>query len=100
MGNDNFELIATSRSNNDFTVDGANYSLKETSATAIEISLSPDTDGLVEKIKGFIMAAGHEGDGIALSAITGKLISELIINGEPTVSLENFNLNRFSTELI
>ena len=56
--------------------------------------------GKVEKIKGFIMAAGHEGDGIALSAITGKLISELIINGEPTVSLENFNLNRFSTDLI
>jgi|LGOV01.1.fsa_nt_gb flagellar hook-associated protein 2 len=46
--------VATSRSNNDFTVDGANYSLKETSATAIEISLSPDTDGLVEKIKGFV----------------------------------------------
>ena len=56
--------------------------------------------GKVEKMKGFIMAAGHEGDGIALSAITGKLISELIINGEPTVSLENFNLNRFSTDLI
>lgn len=53
--------------------------------------------GKVEKIKGLIMAAGHEGDGIALSAITGKLISELIINGETDVSLDNFSLNRFST---
>ena len=46
--------VATSRSNNDFTIDGANYSLKTTSATAIEISLSPDTDGLVEKITSFV----------------------------------------------
>jgi len=54
--------------------------------------------GKVEKIKGFIMAAGHEGDGIALSAITGKLISELIIHGETDVILDNFNINRFSTD--
>ncbi len=55
--------------------------------------------GKVAKIKGFIMAAGHEGDGIALSAITGKLISELIVNGEPSASLDEFNLDRFSTDL-
>ncbi len=55
--------------------------------------------GKVEKMKGFIMAAGHEGDGIALSAITGKLISELITNGKAAVSLDKFNLNRFSPEL-
>jgi len=52
--------------------------------------------GKVAKIKGFIMAAGHEGDGIALSAVTGKLISELIVNGESTASLDEFNLSRFS----
>lgn len=46
--------VETSRSNNDFTIDGANYSLKETSATAIDISLSPDTDNLIEKIVGFV----------------------------------------------
>ncbi|MDM8534040.1 flagellar filament capping protein FliD [Clostridiaceae bacterium HSG29] len=51
-----FEIdgVITSRSNNDFTIDGANYSLKTTSATAIEISLSPDTEGLVEKITSFV----------------------------------------------
>lgn len=46
--------VATSRANNDFTIDGANYSLKETSATAIEVKLNPDTDGLIEKISDFV----------------------------------------------
>ena len=41
------------------------------------------------------MAAGHEGDGIALSPITGKLISELIISGSSSMSLEPFRLSRF-----
>lgn len=59
------------------------------------------TDGLpilgeVEEIKGLIMAAGHEGDGIALSAITGKLISELISEEKTDVDLDCFSLNRFS----
>ena len=54
--------------------------------------------GKVEEIKGLIMAAGHEGDGIALSAITGKLISELVIAGKTDVVLDSFNLKRFSTD--
>ncbi len=44
------------------------------------------------------MAAGHEGDGIALSAITGKLISELVLKGKTDVALDSFNLKRFSTD--
>ena len=54
--------------------------------------------GKVEKIKGLIMAAGHEGDGIALSAITGKLISQLVLGGKHDIALDSFNLNRFSTD--
>ena len=54
--------------------------------------------GKVEKIEGFIMAAGHEGDGIALSAITGKLISELVLDGKTDIDLSNFNLNRFVSD--
>jgi len=38
--------------------------------------------GKVVGIEGFIVAAGHEGDGIALSPITGFLIAELIATGE------------------
>jgi sarcosine oxidase subunit beta len=78
--------------------------LKHTNLIRAFAGLRPYTpDGLpilgkVEKIKGLIMAAGHEGDGIALSAITGKLISELILKGKPDIALESFNLNRFSAE--
>jgi len=64
--------------------------------------LRPYTDdglpilGSVESIKGFIMAAGHEGDGVALAPITGKLISELVLKGESSIPLDAFNLARFN----
>ena len=51
--------------------------------------------GKVKEVVGFIMAAGHEGDGIALSPITGELIAELIVYGYTTFSLEEFKLERF-----
>ncbi|MDQ6603520.1 MAG: FAD-binding oxidoreductase [Chloroflexota bacterium] len=37
--------------------------------------------GPVDGVEGFMMAAGHEGDGVALSAITGQLIADAITNG-------------------
>jgi sarcosine oxidase subunit beta len=57
------------------------------------------TDGLpilgkVSSVEGFIMAAGHEGDGIALSPITGQLIAELIVDGKPGITLDPFSLER------
>jgi glycine/D-amino acid oxidase-like deaminating enzyme len=52
--------------------------------------------GKVAAVEGFIMAAGHEGDGIALSPITGQLIAELIADGEPSISLKPFAFERFS----
>jgi sarcosine oxidase subunit beta len=55
--------------------------------------------GKVEEIEGFIMAAGHEGDGIALSPITGKLISELIVEGKSSLSLKPFHLSRFKVKI-
>lgn len=51
--------------------------------------------GKVQGIEGFIMAAGHEGDGMALSPITGELIAELIDTGETSISLDHFRLERF-----
>jgi sarcosine oxidase subunit beta len=50
----------------------------------------------VDGIEGMIMAAGHEGDGIALSPITGELIAQIIAGEEPSISLEPFNISRFS----
>ena len=54
--------------------------------------------GPVEKIQGFIMAAGHEGDGIALSPITGELIAQLIVDNRSDIPLDDFRLNRFCRE--
>jgi sarcosine oxidase subunit beta len=51
--------------------------------------------GRVEGIDGFIMAAGHEGDGIALSPITGKAMAELIDTGDTHVPISEFRLERF-----
>jgi sarcosine oxidase subunit beta len=53
--------------------------------------------GKVQGIEGFIMAAGHEGDGMALSPITGELIAELIDTGETRISLDHFRLERFNS---
>jgi glycine/D-amino acid oxidase-like deaminating enzyme len=51
--------------------------------------------GKVAGVEGFIMAAGHEGDGIALSPITGELIADLIATGRTQLPLEDFRLERF-----
>jgi glycine/D-amino acid oxidase-like deaminating enzyme len=51
--------------------------------------------GKVAGLEGFIMAAGHEGDGIALSPITGELIADLIVTGKTQFPLEDFRLERF-----
>ncbi|NLZ53912.1 MAG: FAD-binding oxidoreductase [Thermoanaerobacteraceae bacterium] len=51
--------------------------------------------GKVPRIQGFYMAAGHEGDGIALSAITGRLLCEVITNGRPLIDID---MNKLSLE--
>ena len=51
--------------------------------------------GEVKTLPGFYMAAGHEGDGIALSAITGKLMAELIVYGKTSYDISDFSPNRF-----
>ena len=77
---------------------------RKISAIRCFAGLRPYTDdglpilGRVEGIDGFIMAAGHEGDGIALSPITGKLISDLVIKGKTSIPLDSFNLSRFCSK--
>ena len=51
--------------------------------------------GPVTSLPHFYMAAGHEGDGIALSPITGKLIAELIAEGTCSFDLTAFSPDRF-----
>ncbi len=47
-------------------------------------------------VPGYYVAAGHEGDGIGLSLITGKLITQMICKEPTEVSMEPLSLSRFS----
>lgn len=49
----------------------------------------------VDHIPGFYIAAGHEGDGISLATVTGKLIEELIQDKETTIPTEPLRFDRF-----
>ncbi|HEK9101781.1 TPA: FAD-binding oxidoreductase [Bacillus pseudomycoides] len=53
----------------------------------------------VEEVPGFYIATGHEGDGISLTAITGKLIAELIEEQRTTVPIESLSHNRFQERM-
>lgn len=49
----------------------------------------------VEEVPGLLIAAGHEGDGISLAAVTGKLVAELL-GGSPTcLPIEPLRYDRF-----
>jgi sarcosine oxidase subunit beta len=54
--------------------------------------------GPVKSLEGFIMAAGHEGDGIALSPITGDLMSQSLLGKKPDICLDPFLPDRFSPD--
>lgn len=49
----------------------------------------------VEEIPGFYIAAGHEGDGISLAAVTGKLIEEMLNETATSIPIEPLRLSRF-----
>lgn len=51
--------------------------------------------GTVKGVKGFYMATGHAGDGICLAPVTGRLLSELVLDGETGMDIEPFSLYRF-----
>lgn len=53
--------------------------------------------GPVKSLEGFIMAAGHEGDGIALSPVTGALMADLLLGNTPDIALDAFSPDRFQT---
>jgi glycine/D-amino acid oxidase-like deaminating enzyme len=55
----------------------------------------------VDEVPGFIIAAGHEGDGISLAAITGKVVSDLLMEkAETTIPLEPLRHDRFTKERV
>jgi glycine oxidase len=50
--------------------------------------------GRVPDRPGLVVATGHFRNGILLAPITGQLISELIVSGQPSLSLEPFRPDR------
>lgn len=51
----------------------------------------------VASVPGLYIAAGHEGDGIGLAPITGRLVSEMIIGRDTMVPIDPLRLDRFDT---
>ena len=51
--------------------------------------------GTLGEYEGFLMACGHEGDGIALAPVTAKLIKELILDGKTKRDIAPLRAERF-----
>lgn len=49
----------------------------------------------VDEVPGFYIAAGHEGDGIGLAPLTGKIISQMITGEETILPIDTLSINRF-----
>lgn len=65
------------------------------------IDITPDilpVLGEAPTVKGLMLATGFSGHGFALGPITGKLMSELILDGTPSLSLYDFRLTRFAEQ--
>lgn len=52
----------------------------------------------VETIPGLVIAAGHEGDGIGLAAVTGHLVRDLILDRTPPIDPAPLRWERFEEE--
>jgi len=63
------------------------------------IDITPDflpIIGELHKPEGFIIANGFCGHGFTIGPIVGRLMSEIIIDGKPSISLEEFSSYRFA----
>ncbi len=61
---------------------------------------TPDGMPILGEVPGaprFFVAAGHEGDGIALSPVTGQVMADLICGGTPAFPMDAFAPGRFAT---
>ena len=68
-------------------------------AWAGTLAMTPDRlpiIGPVDGINGYILATGFSGHGFCLGPIVGKLLSELVVDGESSMSLDALNLSRFA----
>src|SRR5215470_9117758 len=52
--------------------------------------------GEVPGLRGFVLATGFSGHGFAMGPIAGRLVSELIVDGKPSLDLTAFRFSRFA----
>ena len=65
------------------------------------LAMTPDglpTLGPVNDVDGLLLATGFSGHGFCLGPIAGKLMSECIVDGAPSMSLDDFRLSRFASQ--
>lgn len=53
----------------------------------------------VDEVPGYYIAAGHEGDGISLSPITGKMMTQIICGEETDFNIEELQFSRYKKAL-
>lgn len=49
----------------------------------------------VAEVPGYYIAAGHEGDGICMAPITGKLMAQIVANEKTDFDIDKLNFSRF-----
>lgn len=49
----------------------------------------------VDEVPGLFIASGHEGDGISLAAVTGKLVTEMVRGESTCIPVEPLRYDRF-----
>jgi glycine/D-amino acid oxidase-like deaminating enzyme len=52
--------------------------------------------GEVPALRGFVLATGFSGHGFAMGPIAGRLVSELIVDGKPSLDIDAFRFSRFA----
>lgn len=52
--------------------------------------------GSIDGMDGIYIAAGHEGDGVALAPITGKIMAQVVCGADPGIDIRPFSLSRFN----
>ncbi len=59
---------------------------------------TPDGKPILSPVPGIdslYIAAGHEGDGVALSPISGKIMAQVVCGEKPEMDIRSFSLSRF-----
>lgn len=54
----------------------------------------------VEEVPGFFIASGHEGDGISMAPITGKMITQIISGEETEFDISGLHFSRYNKAVI